>query len=68
MLGEVLNWAKELGGLDAISERNENKAKLIYDVIDTSNGFYVGHAQADSHFLMNITFTLKTPELGKSFL
>ena len=68
MLGEVLNWAKELGGLDVIAERNEKKANLIYDVIDGSNGYYIGHAIADSRSLMNITFTLKTPELEKTFL
>lgn len=68
MLGEVLNWVKELGGLDAISERNEKKANLIYNVIDTSNGYYVGHAEQDSRSLMNITFNLKTTELEKTFL
>jgi phosphoserine aminotransferase len=68
MLGEVLNWAKELGGLDAIAKRNEKKGNLIYDVIDASNGYYIGHAEADSRSLMNITFNLKTPELEKAFL
>ncbi|CRK80798.1 3-phosphoserine/phosphohydroxythreonine transaminase [Neobacillus massiliamazoniensis] len=68
MLSEVLNWAKELGGLDVIADLNEKKAKLIYDVIDTSNGFYLGHAEQDYRSLMNITFNLKTPELEKSFL
>jgi phosphoserine aminotransferase len=68
MLGEVLNWARELGGLTAISEQNDKKAKLIYDAIDTSNGFYIGHATRDSRSLMNLTFTLKTAELEKRFL
>jgi len=68
MLGEVLNWVQDLGGLTAISERNERKAKLIYDAIDNSNGFYIGHAEQDSRSLMNITFNLKTKELEKTFL
>ncbi len=68
MLGEVLNWVRELGGLTAISEQNDKKAKLIYDAIDTSNGFYVGHAELDSRSLMNITFNLKSKELEKKFL
>jgi phosphoserine aminotransferase len=68
MLGEVLNWARDLGGLEAISELNEKKAKLIYDAIDNSGGFYVGQAEQDSRSLMNITFNLKTEELEKSFL
>ncbi|MGG3563853.1 3-phosphoserine/phosphohydroxythreonine transaminase [Neobacillus rhizosphaerae] len=68
MLGEVLNWVRELGGLTAISERNEQKAKLIYEAIDSSNDFYIGHADKDSRSLMNLTFNLKTEELEKKFL
>jgi phosphoserine aminotransferase len=68
MLGEVLNWVHELGGLTAISERNEQKAKFIYDAIDSSNDFYSGHAEKDCRSLMNITFNLKTEELEKKFL
>ncbi len=68
MLGEVLNWARELGGLKAISELNDKKANLIYDAIDLSDGFYIGHAEKDSRSLMNITFNLKTEELEKRFL
>lgn len=68
MLGEVLNWARELGGLETIAKRNEEKANLIYSVIDESNGFYIGHANQDSRSLMNLTFNLKTPELEKKFL
>ena len=45
--------------------RNEEKAKLIYDAIDNSNGFYVGHAEPESRSLMNITFTLQSAELEK---
>lgn len=68
MLGEVLNWARNLGGLETIAKRNEEKANYIYSVIDNSNGFYIGHADQDSRSLMNLTFNLKTPELEKQFL
>ncbi|WP_042456534.1 3-phosphoserine/phosphohydroxythreonine transaminase [Neobacillus dielmonensis] len=68
MLGEVLNWAKSIGGIEEIARRNEEKAKLIYDAIDQSNGFYLGHAEKDSRSLMNITFRLKDEELEKQFL
>ena len=56
MVGEVLKWVEMQGGLEAIAENNEEKAKYIYDAIDESNGFYVGHAEKDSRSLMNITF------------
>lgn len=38
MLGEVLTWIEEQGGLEAVNKQNEMKAGLIYDVIDGSNG------------------------------
>jgi phosphoserine aminotransferase len=68
MLGEVLNWVRELGGVGAISELNERKALLIYDVIDNSDGFYVGHADKNSRSLMNLTFNLNTEEIEEKFL
>ncbi|QCR32643.1 3-phosphoserine/phosphohydroxythreonine transaminase [Lysinibacillus sp. SGAir0095] len=68
MLGEVLKWVEEKGGLEAIEKNNEEKAKLIYDVIDQSNGFYKGHADVESRSLMNITFRLADEELEKKFL
>lgn len=68
MLGLVLSWAKEIGGLQEITRRNQEKASLIYDSIDSSNGFYIGHAQKDSRSLMNITFRLKDEELENKFL
>lgn len=68
LLGEVLNWVEETGGLDALTKRNEEKAKLIYDAIDQSNGFYYGHADVNSRSLMNLTFRVKDEELEKKFL
>ncbi|MFC5588555.1 3-phosphoserine/phosphohydroxythreonine transaminase [Sporosarcina soli] len=68
MLGEVLGWIEECGGLEAVTQRNEEKAKLIYDVIDNSDGFYRGHAELESRSLMNITFRLADEALEKKFL
>lgn len=68
MLGEVLKWMEEQGGLEVIEQRNEEKAKYIYDVIDNSNGFYFGHATKESRSLMNITFRVADEELEKKFL
>lgn len=68
MLGEVLKWVEAAGGLEAIEKQNEEKAKLIYDAIDNSNGFYYGHATEDSRSLMNITFRVADEALEKKFL
>jgi phosphoserine aminotransferase len=57
-----------LGGLSKMYEINKAKAKLLYDAIDNSNGFYKGHAEKDSRSLMNITFNLATPELEKKLI
>ena len=58
-----LEHLKEKGGVTTIEKINREKAKLLYDVIDKSNGFYKGHATSDSRSLMNVTFNLPTPEL-----
>ncbi|MBP1931180.1 3-phosphoserine/phosphohydroxythreonine transaminase [Ammoniphilus resinae] len=68
MLGQVLSWVKESGGVEAITKQNVEKANLIYDVIDQSGGFYIGHAESGSRSLMNITFRVKGEELEKQFL
>jgi len=58
-----LEHLKDLGGVSAIEKINRKKAKILYDLIDTSDGFYKGHAKKDSRSLMNVTFNLPTPEL-----
>ncbi|WLR51478.1 3-phosphoserine/phosphohydroxythreonine transaminase [Bacillus tianshenii] len=68
MLSLVLNWVKDKGGVESIADRNEQKAALIYDAIDNSNGFYSPHAEADSRSYMNVTFTLPSEELTQKFL
>jgi phosphoserine aminotransferase len=68
VVGLVLRWIAELGGLAAIARRNEEKAALLYDAIDGSGGFYRGHAQPASRSRMNVTFRLVSEELEKAFL
>lgn len=68
ILSEVLQWIEDEGGLDLIAKRNEQKAQLIYDAIDSSQGFYKGYADPLSRSLMNITFNLPTRELEQTFL
>lgn len=68
MVGLVLKWIKEKGGLAAIEKQNREKADLIYNAIDQSGGFYQGMAEKDSRSIMNITFKLQSEELEKEFL
>jgi phosphoserine aminotransferase len=68
MVNLVLGWIEEQGGLVAISERNQRKAATLYRVIDTSDGFYQGHAEPDHRSLMNVTFRLPDEALEKRFV
>jgi len=63
----VLQWVKNMGGLEVIQKRNEEKAAVIYRIID-SGDYYRGHAERDSRSQMNISFNLPTPELEKKFI
>ncbi len=58
-----LDHLKEMGGVPAMEKHNREKAKILYDLIDGSGGFYKGHAREDSRSLMNVTFNLATSEL-----
>lgn len=69
LMGLVLKWLiKDIGGLAKMHELNQQKAKMLYDVVDASNGFYQGHAQPEDRSLMNVTFRLPSPELEKKFV
>jgi phosphoserine aminotransferase len=65
----VTDWLlNEVGGLEAMHERNRRKAALLYEAIDQSGGFYDGHAEAASRSLMNVTFRLPDADLESRFL
>ena len=67
VVGLVLKWLKELGGLAVLERINREKAALLYDTIDRLD-FYRGHARPESRSLMNVTFNLPTPELEARFI
>jgi phosphoserine aminotransferase len=65
----VTRWMRdEIGGLEAMHERNREKAALLYDVLDETPDFYRGHAERDSRSLMNVTFRLPTEDLERTFV
>jgi phosphoserine aminotransferase len=65
----IARWLlDDIGGLDAMLARNQAKARLLYDVIDASGGFYRGHAQPSDRSLMNVTFRLPDDAAEKAFL
>ncbi len=69
ILSLITKWLKnEVGGLAKMAQRNETKAKLLYDALDGSDGFYRGHAQPDSRSQMNVTWRLPSEELEATFV
>lgn len=65
----VTEWLdRDVGGLAAMQQRNEEKARLLYDVVDASRGFYAGHAHPECRSLMNVTFRLPNEELTTAFV
>jgi phosphoserine aminotransferase len=67
LLNLVLKWIDNAGGLGAMAERNAQKARMVYEAIDRSDGFYRGHALPESRSLMNVTFRLPSEALEKQF-
>lgn len=66
-LERVLAWVEDLGGLNAMAERNQSKADALYGEIDRT-GFYVGHAQAVDRSNMNVTFRTPSDALDAKFV
>ena len=67
MVGLVLKWIRETGGLGAMAERNAEKAALLYDFLDQSTLFRTPvHADSRSH--MNVVFRSASDELDSKFL
>ena len=63
----VLQWLKELGGVEKIEKINQEKAATLYEIIDTGT-YYRGHADLSSRSNMNVAFNLPTPELEGKFI
>jgi phosphoserine aminotransferase len=64
----VLKWLEEtIGGLEKMDAINRAKAKILYDILDSSD-FYRGAADPASRSLMNVTFRLPSEALEKTFV
>ena len=67
LISLVCEWLRDQGGLAAMKIRNEEKATILYDAIDSSDGFYSGHANRNARSTMNVTFRLRSEELENRF-
>ena len=62
----VYEWILSIGGLDAMKEMNQKKAKLLYDYLD-SQDYYIAPVEKESRSMMNVTFVTGDADLDKKF-
>ena len=67
MLYLVTTWLLDKGGLEAVEQTNEKKAKILYDTIDQDE-FFRCPAEISSRSYMNVCFRLQTEDLEKKFI
>ena len=69
VVGLVMKWIEEQGGAEGMARLNEAKARLLYDAIDGSDGFYRANVASWEHrSRMNVCWRLATEELEKAFV
>ena len=65
--GKVFKWIKKMGGLSVMKERNEKKAKILYDFLDESK-LFKGTVEKKDRSLMNVPFITGSDELDAKFV
>ena len=65
--GKVFKWIKKMGGLQAMKEHNEKKAKILYDFLDESK-LFKGTVEKKDRSLMNVPFVTGNEELDAKFV
>lgn len=65
--GKVFKWLKKMGGLEVMKQRNEEKAKILYDFLDQSR-LFKGTVRKEDRSLMNVPFVTGDPEMDAKFV
>ncbi|MBN2040141.1 MAG: 3-phosphoserine/phosphohydroxythreonine transaminase [Spirochaetes bacterium] len=68
MANLTFKWIKSIGGMAEIEKRRDEKAKLLYDAIDGSNGYYRSPVDAKSRSKMNMVWRLPSEDLEAAFI
>lgn len=68
LMGLVLQWVKDLGGIEGIEKQNREKAELLYGFMDENSEFYRGPVAKDSRSWMNACMRLPSEELEAKFV
>ncbi|MBQ3481125.1 MAG: 3-phosphoserine/phosphohydroxythreonine transaminase [Oscillospiraceae bacterium] len=67
MLCLVLDWVRDMGGIQAMEKRKAERAGMLYDVLDSSR-LYIPHARREDRSFMNVTFSTGKKELDAEFV
>ena len=65
--GKVFKWLKKMGGLEEMKKRNEEKAKILYDFLDSSE-LFKGTVRKEDRSLMNVPFVTGDADLDAKFV
>lgn len=65
--GKVFKWLKKMGGLEEMKKRNEEKAKILYDFLDSSE-LFKGTVAKEDRSLMNVPFVTGDKDLDAKFV
>ena len=65
--GKVFKWIKKMGGLQEMKKKNEEKAKILYDFLDSSK-LFKGTVRKEDRSLMNVPFVTGNEELDAKFV
>ena len=65
--GKVFKWIKKMGGLEVMKQRNEEKAKILYDFLDQSK-LFKGTVRKEDRSLMNVPFVTGDADLDAKFV
>lgn len=65
--GKVFKWLKKMGGLEVMKQCNEEKAKILYDFLDSSK-LFKGTVRKEDRSLMNVPFVTGSDELDAKFV
>ena len=67
MCGKVFKWIKKIGGLEAMHKRNAEKAKILYDFLDSSK-LFKGTVEKKDRSLMNVPFVTGDKDMDAKFV
>lgn len=68
LLGLTVRWMLDEGGVEEFARRSDEKARLVYEAIDASGGFYLNHVDPAVRSRMNVAFFLHDQALEADFL